>query len=79
MCWEQNLILRSPWRLAHAYELSNSLLREFKILYILIKERLKISQTLERQSHEALRKNFSKDEIWSSGHLFKEAFPKLLT
>lgn len=64
--------------MAHAYELSNSLLREFKILYILIKERLKISQTLERQSHEALKKNFSKDEIWSSGHLLKEAFPKLL-
>lgn len=77
MCWEQNLILRSSWRLAHAYELSNSLLREFKIIYILIKERLKISQTLERQSHGALRKNLSKDEIWSSGDLFK-AFPKLL-
>ena len=64
--------------MAHAYELSNSLLREFKIIYILIKERLKISQTLERQSHGALRKKLSKDEIWSSGHLFKEAFPKLL-
>lgn len=50
MCWEQNLILRSPWRLAHAYELNNSLLREFKILHILIKERLKIWNTGKAES-----------------------------